>query len=155
MVHELTPDECRAILSRATLGRLACSRRDQPYVVPVFVYFDAEFNSLFSFATAGQKIRWMRQNPKVCVEVDEIASRFQWTTVLVFGRYEEIRATPEERQIRERARSHFQKRHTWWLPAASKLDSGKEPSVPVVYRIRIDKLTGRRAARREPSAAEI
>jgi len=148
VIHQLTPAECREVLSRASLGRLACCRRDQPYVVPVFVYFDEEWKSLFSFSTAGQKIRWMRQNPKVCVEVDEITGRSDWSTVLVFGRYQEIRGTPEEAAVRDRAREHFQRRHAWWLPAAAKLDTGKESHAPVVYRIRIDRITGRRAAQK-------
>lgn len=155
MIHELTPAECREVLSRASLGRLACSRRDQPYVVPVFVYYDEAWNSLFSFATAGQKVRWMRQNPRVCVEVEDITSQLQWATVLVFGRYEEIRSTPEEVEMRQRAQELFKRRHAWWLPAGSKLDTGKEPRAPVVYRIRIDRLTGRRAVRKDATRTAV
>ena len=32
----------------------------------------------------------MRENPKVCLEVEEIDGKDSWTTVVVFGRYEEI-----------------------------------------------------------------
>jgi hypothetical protein len=36
---------------------------------------------LYSFATIGRKVEWMRANPLVCVEVDEIVSRQKWQTV--------------------------------------------------------------------------
>jgi hypothetical protein len=35
----------------------------------------------------------------------------------------------------------------WWLPGAGKLAGGQEHHVPVMYRIRIDRVSGRRAAR--------
>jgi nitroimidazol reductase NimA-like FMN-containing flavoprotein (pyridoxamine 5'-phosphate oxidase superfamily) len=39
----------------------------------------------------------------------------------------------------------FQQRAEWWLPAAAKLPS-KQPHAMVIYRIVIDRLTGRRAS---------
>ena len=42
LIHELTGDQCREVLGRAELGRLACSRFDQPYVVPIHFSFDAD-----------------------------------------------------------------------------------------------------------------
>jgi nitroimidazol reductase NimA-like FMN-containing flavoprotein (pyridoxamine 5'-phosphate oxidase superfamily) len=40
----------------------------------------------------------------------------------------------------------FQQRPEWWLPAAAKVGSRERHAV-VVYRIRIDRLTGRKAAK--------
>ena len=77
LVHKLTAAECREVFARARLGRLACAKSNQPYVVPVSVYFDPDENVLYGFSTIGQKIRWMRENPLVCVEVEEIVSRRQ------------------------------------------------------------------------------
>ena len=42
----------------------------QPYIVPMTFAYDAD--CLYSFSTFGQAICWMRANPKVCVEVDEL-----------------------------------------------------------------------------------
>ena len=147
LIHELTAAQCREVLGRTTLGRLACARNDQPYIVPILLYFDRAENSLYSFSTIGQKIEWMRVNPKVCVEVDEISDRFHWTTIIVFGRYEEIANSRDESDARRRAHDLFQQRPEWWLPGGGKLTSGEEHGTPVLYRIRIDSLSGRRAAR--------
>ena len=73
LMRELTTRECHDVLKRASIARLGCARDNQPYVVPVHVYFDGDY--LYSFAMLGQKIAWMRENPRVCVEVDEIVDR--------------------------------------------------------------------------------
>ncbi len=147
LIHELTPQQCRDLLARTSLGRLACARANQPYIVPILFHFDVEANYLYSFSTLGQKIDWMRGNPKVCVEVDEIVDQFHWTTVVVFGRFEEIPDSTKESHARRRAHELFQQHPQWWLPGAAKLASGEEHDIPVVYRIHIERMTGRGAAR--------
>lgn len=149
LIHELTDSECRKVLAGTNLGRLACSHEDQPYVVPI--YFALDGDDLYSFATVGRKIEWMRANPKVCLEVDDITDQYHWTTVLAIGRYEELGRTPVHEAIKARAQALFQKRPEWWFPAAGK-PSGAERHVPVIYRIRIERLTGRRATRARPQA---
>src|SRR5688500_16233879 len=93
LIHDMTVAECHEVLGRTRLGRLACALDDQPYIVPIFFYFDITDPYLYSFSTVGQKIEWMRGNPKVCVEVDEISDQFHWTTVVLFGLYEELRSS--------------------------------------------------------------
>lgn len=148
VIHELTPAECREVLERASHGRLSCARAGQPYIVPFFFYLDRDRDCLYSFSTLGQKIDWMRQNPKVCVEVDDIVDQLNWTTVLAFGRYQELRQdSRQDEDERRRAYELFRQRSAWWLPGLGTLAFGEEHHTPIVYRILIDKLTGRRAIR--------
>jgi nitroimidazol reductase NimA-like FMN-containing flavoprotein (pyridoxamine 5'-phosphate oxidase superfamily) len=147
LIHEIPLSECVWLLKRTSLGRLACARGNQPYIVPISFQFDADQNCLYSFSTLGQKIDWMRENPKVCVEVDEIADRFEWTTVVIFGRYEEIRDNAQDRSARVRAHELFQTQPVWWMPGAGKLAGTDEHHTPVIYRISIERMTGRRVAR--------
>ena len=147
LIHELTADECRAVLGRATYGRLGCARGDQPYVVPFIFHLHPAGTCVYSFSTLGQKIDWMRENPKVCVEVDEVADQLHWTSVLALGRYEEIRDAQHDEALRKQAEDLFRHRAAWWLPALGKVASGEEHHSPVVFRILIDKLTGRRASK--------
>ncbi len=72
LIQELSSQANLDLLARARLGRLACSQGSQPYVVPV--YFAYADRSLYGFATLGKKIEWMRANPMVCIEVDEVVS---------------------------------------------------------------------------------
>jgi hypothetical protein len=146
LIHELSPHECAEVLARNHLGRLACARLDQPYIVPIHFSFDGERNCVYALSTVGQKVAWMRENPKVCLEVEEIDDKDHWTTVLVAGWYEEIHRAAEYADARLRAEQLFQQRREWWLPGTAKLPS-REHHELVAYRIHIDRLTGRRAAR--------
>lgn len=146
VIHQLTPAECFELLGRARQGRLACSRHEQPYIVPFSFYLDQPRECLYSFSTLGQKIEWMRANPRVCVEVDEIVDRLNWTTVVVFGRYEEL-DSQEDDAARRRAFELFQQRESWWLPGAGKSPAGEEHGTSIIYRITIDKMSGRRATK--------
>jgi nitroimidazol reductase NimA-like FMN-containing flavoprotein (pyridoxamine 5'-phosphate oxidase superfamily) len=143
IVHELSSGECWEVLSRSHIGRLACARGDQPYIVPISFSYDVLANCVFGFSAVGKKIDWMRENPKVCLEVEEVADRFNWTTIVVFGRYDEIGDTPDQRDVRARALKLFEERSRWWLPAAAKLGSHQRSAV-VVYRIHVESVSGRR-----------
>lgn len=149
LIHELSTEQCAEVLSRSWLGRLGCARANQPYVVPIHFAFDAERKCLYAFSLVGQKIEWMRENPRVCLEVEEVLDKDHWTTVVVMGRYEEIHVAPAEAEARRRAEQHLQQREEWWLPAAGKVPS-REHQHMVLYRINIDRMTGRRAARERP-----
>ena len=85
VIHEMTQGECRAMLDGTSV--LAWRAPHQPYVVPVRVHLDGEF--LYGYATLGQKIEWMRQNPLVCLEIDELVTHAHWASVVVFGHYED------------------------------------------------------------------
>ena len=132
VIHELTPAECRDWLVRINLGRLGCAHANQPYITPIYFSFDAAENCLYSFATVGQKVEWMRENPRVCVAIDDIADQTHWTSVVVFGRYEELSDVPQQSAALDRARELFEQRATWWLPAAGKLASGQEHGSSVI-----------------------
>jgi len=141
----MTAGECEQVLGGTDFGRLACARHDQPYIVPIHFYFDGTERCLYGFATVGRKIEWMRENPKVCVEIDQISDRFHWTSILIFGRYEEIREAADETAAQRRALELFRQRPEWWLPATGKVVGAEEHHSPVVYRIHIDRISGRRA----------
>ena len=142
LIHHLTPAQCEELLTRTPIGRLACARMGQPYIVPISFSFDPIERALVSFSSVGQKIGWMRANPKVCVEVDEIVDQFNWASVLVTGRYEEIVASDKARL--ERAQQLFQTRSAWWLPGAAHLD-GSDREAAVFFQIAIKEMSGRRA----------
>lgn len=139
LVHELTRAECEAVLARATIARLACVRNAQPYIVPIHVVFDGYH--LYGFSTVGRKVEWMRANPLVCVEVDDIDDPGNWTTVLVFGEYEELTRNDDE-AARRWAEQLLAPRAQFWMPGLAKSPS-HERVTPVAYRIRISRLTGR------------
>jgi uncharacterized protein len=151
-IHEMTEAECRSALQNATCGRLGCARDNQPYVVPIYFAFGGRH--VYGFTTVGQKVEWMRANPKVCLEIDERISHNQWMSVIVFGHYEELPAQPKYDAERMEAHRVLKQHAMWWEPAYIS-DAHRESShsiEPVFYRIRIDRMTGHRAT---PDEAEI
>jgi len=146
LIHDLTADECARILERTHFGHLACSKDGQPYVVPIHFSFDGERRCVYGVSTVGQKIRWMRSNPRVCLEVEDISDKDHWQTVVVSGKYEELGDTPEAAEARERCHQLFRQRTEWWFPAIAQRQT-RELRAVVLYQIRIDRMTGRRAAR--------
>ena len=148
LIHELTPADCADVLSRSNVAHLACCHRNQPYVVPVSITYDPRHACVFSFSSLGKKVEWMRENPNVCLEVEDVDDRFHWTTVVVFGRYDEISDSPDHKDLRQRALHLLNERSRWWLPGAAK-PGGTDHRGVVLYRIHIDRLTGRRTAKNE------
>lgn len=146
LVREMSRQECQELLARIGFGRLACSRENQSYVVPI--YFASEPDHLYGFATMGQKIEWMRSNPLVCVEVDEVRSNIDWASVAVSGRYEEFPDTPAYSEQRQRAQTLLEKRVLWWQTAfgAAQTRGQFNRDIPVIFCIRIERITGRRAS---------
>jgi uncharacterized protein len=151
-IHEMTEFECRQALQKATVGRLACARDNQPYVVPIHFAFDGHY--IYGFTTAGQKIEWMRTNPKVCLEIDDEISHNQWQSIIVFGRYEELPDVPKYEAARVKAHELLQKHVMWWEPAYVGAAHRDLPhsDIPIFYRLRIDRMTGHRAT---PNSAQI
>jgi len=182
VIREMSKEECLRVLAGGRLARLACAHENQPYVVPVYLAYQEAFGYLFGFTTPGQKIEWMRANPLVCVEVDEVAAHDQWVSVIAFGRYEELpdtrgvngaRPRAQERPLhvseatpawsidsryhpfdneREQAWQALNAQPMWWEPACTvcaerAARDPSEPHIPVYYRIRIDRVTGREATR--------
>jgi nitroimidazol reductase NimA-like FMN-containing flavoprotein (pyridoxamine 5'-phosphate oxidase superfamily) len=103
---------------------------------------------LCCFSTLGRKIEWMRENPLVCVEADEVRGHDDWVSVIVLGKYLEIPNTPEYAKTREEIRSVLQKRSLWWQSGytASQIRPRGKPVVPVFYIIQIESMSGLRGS---------
>lgn len=144
LIQSMTPQASIELLVRAKVGRLACAHEGQPYITPMSFMYDAGW--LYSFSTMGQKIAWMRANPLVCVEADEVVNPQNWATVVVLGRYEEIPGSDTHGSLRAYAHDLLQKRPMWWEPGYVKtvIDGKERPLELVYFRVRMDKISGHR-----------
>jgi len=146
MNHQMSLD----LVNHISLGRIACAHDTQPYVTPFsYVYHESY---IYSFATIGKRVEWMRSNPRVCVEVDDIISREEWRSVVIFGRFQELYETRELPDLRKFAHELLSKAVRWWEPGFVKtLHWGEERRLEAIYfRISIDEITGRQAIANEP-----
>lgn len=140
LIRTMEEKEIDNFLGHASLGRIACESDGQPYIADAYFMWSPGF--LYSFSAVGQKIQWMRANPRVCVQFEEIKGPQEWTTVIVLGVYEELAKTPEHEDLRKRAYTLLQKRAMWWEPATVRPNT-EEAVESVYFRIRMDRKTGR------------
>lgn len=146
LIERMNSEECDELLARAGFGRLACAHNNRPYIVPI--YFGHQPGRLYGFAALGQKIEWMRSNPSVCVQVDEITAPDDWTSVVVSGRYEELPDTAEHSQNRAWVLSLLDVKSPSWRVAfaASQVRSHPHRHPPIFYCIHIEALSGVRGS---------
>jgi hypothetical protein len=146
LFKEMSTNECEDLLARASVWRLGCTMENRPYIVPIHLGFAP--GSLSGFATMGQKIDWMRQNPQVCVETDEIRSQTDWSSVLVEGRYEEFPDTAEYFSQRLTAQTLLEKNAPFWWKVGVEAGQTRQRfdrDHAVFFCIHIDRMTGRKA----------
>lgn len=147
LLREMGRQECENLLTKLGYGRLACAHNNQPYIAPI--YFAFEPGQIFGFATMGQKIKWMRLNPQVCIEADEVESETDWSSVIVKGRFEEFPDRPEYSEQRKKAQAVLEKmRPLWWQPAFAANQTRSELDRDTIfYCVHIEEMSGRRASR--------
>ena len=150
LIQDMNRQKCIDLLSETRIGRIACTLGAQPYVTP-FSYAYHE-GAIYSFATLGKKVEWMRANPLVCIEVEKIISRQEWQTVVIFGRFQELHESRDIPDLRKFAHSLLARDAMWWEPGAVKtLHWGVERKIEAVYfRVSIDEMTGHQAFADEP-----
>ncbi len=145
MLGQLNEIQINNILTSQVLGRLACTDGKQPYVVPVTYTYDGEY--IYGQSNEGLKINILRKNPNVCFEVDTLINMRDWKSVIVYGKFEELK-----NKEAEKAREILFNRvfplmtsstiHTFEHEVNDKVDDSTRVKY-MMYRIKIEKITGR------------
>jgi uncharacterized protein len=138
--RELTRDEIEDFLRTQRIAHLGCHAGGETYVVPlIYAYEDV---TVVAVTTEGRKIAMLRENPNVCVEVDEYDAdgRGSWRSVIAQGVYEELAGEQIEPAL-DLLRERFAR-------AAGRAAEARplSPGV-VVVRIRLHRMSGRAVER--------
>src|SRR6185295_8514394 len=97
MIRMLSMEEARGLFQTARVARLGCVVNGEPYVVPINCHLEAD--RLYSHSLSGLKISGLRENPRACVQVDQIESDLHWRSAIAFGKYEEINKSTERADV--------------------------------------------------------
>jgi nitroimidazol reductase NimA-like FMN-containing flavoprotein (pyridoxamine 5'-phosphate oxidase superfamily) len=89
MLGELSKEQIENILSSQSLGRLACTDGHNPYITPVTYTYDGKY--IYGQTNEGKKLHIVRKNPNVCFEVDVMTDMRNWQSVIVYGKFEELK----------------------------------------------------------------
>jgi len=145
MFGKLNTEEIEQVLMHQVVGRLGCHADDITYVVPVSYAYDGRF--IYGRSFEGMKIDMMREDPKVCFQIDIMNNMSDWQSVIAWGIYEELK-NPTERN--EALQQLMDRR----LPLLSSETTHLSPVWPftphdiseikgIVFRILVTKKTGR------------
>jgi nitroimidazol reductase NimA-like FMN-containing flavoprotein (pyridoxamine 5'-phosphate oxidase superfamily) len=150
-VKELSENEIALILSRVGYGHLACCRGYQPYVVPVHYAFDD--GDIIIYTTEGKKTEFIKENPNVCLQIEEVIDNQQWQSVIIDGSAVQLDSGAE----RDRALELIVAVNPTLSPAVSIrwMDNWVRENIEVVYRITPTATSGRRSVDRLGSAHVI
>lgn len=136
MMRTLNNEEARRLLQNAHVSRLGCIVKGEPYVVPINCHLEGDY--LYGHSLAGLKITGLRENPRACVQVDEIESDLRWRSAIAFGQYEEI-TNPDERAD---VLNKLLRRFPLLTPVESAIAVDGSAAEVIVFRIRIERVTG-------------
>jgi nitroimidazol reductase NimA-like FMN-containing flavoprotein (pyridoxamine 5'-phosphate oxidase superfamily) len=136
MMKMLNTDEARRLFQAARIGRLGCIVNGEPYVVPINYHLEGD--SLYSHSLPGLKISSLRENPRACVQVDEVESDLRWRSAIAFGKYEEITKPNERADVLTKVLARF----PLLTPVESAIAIDGARQEVIVFRINIERLTG-------------
>ena len=88
----------------------------------------------------------MRKNPLVTFQVDEISSLEEWKSVLLYGKFEELKGTDAKYMLRlfsEGVKKVIKNKGNSCPDFIENFSSKSNSESPVVYRINIDEINGR------------
>lgn len=143
MLGELNPDQVEWLLKDQLIGRIGCSANGITYVVPVTYAYDGKY--IYAHSKEGRKIQMMRINPFVCFEVDKLESPANWQSVIIWGKYKELKQDDEKLALRKL----MDRLHHTMISETSIPDEGVVhqndggPYKSVIFRIEIKEKSGR------------
>ena len=136
MMKMLSEDEAQKLFQSGKLVRLGCIVNGEPYVVPINCHLEGD--CLYSHSLPGLKISGLRENPRACVQVDEIESDLHWRSAMAFGTFEEITKPGERTEVLNKLLRKF----PMLTPVESAIAVDGAAADVIVFRIRIDRVTG-------------
>ena len=136
MMKMLNNDEARHLFDVARVARLGCIVNGEPYVVPINCLLDGEY--LYSHSLPGLKITGLRENPRACIQIDDIESDLHWRSAIAFGNYEEITKPNERADVLKKLLHKF----PMLTPVESAIAVDGAVAEVIVFRIHVERLTG-------------
>lgn len=88
MLGNLTDTEIESLLGSEVIGRIGCHADGKTYVVPISYAYDGKY--IYCHTEDGMKIDFMRKNPEICFQVDNIQSMVHWQSAVLWGKFEEL-----------------------------------------------------------------
>lgn len=147
MIRKLDTYECQYVLKKNYIGYMAYVYNNRPYVLPITFHYNDDEHVIIGYSGEGHKIRALRLNSAVSLGVAEIKSVDNWKSITAHGRYREFKGSSAKinlHKFSEGVKKVIIIRESKHLKHLSDFSSKiYKGSFPVVFQIKIEKLTGR------------
>jgi oxaloacetate decarboxylase beta subunit len=121
LMHAMGPNIAGVLGSEdADIGRISMCKNGDPYVVPVcFVYFNGSV--YFHSKKTGKKVDYIKNNPKVCFQVDEhklslskdpCKSTMKYRSAIIYGKAEVLKDEKEKINVLKKIIEKYDKNST-------------------------------------------
>ena len=140
--RELADEECRALLARHIVGRIAYSFHDRVDIQPI--HYQVSGAWLYGRTSRGGKFMSLAHNPWCAFEVDEVRGLFDWESVVVKGHLELLDPELASKDAYEEGLRLMQA-----LVPGTFTDHDPAPHRLILFRVRMSEISGR-AARPAP-----
>lgn len=145
MLGDLTEGQIESVLYNLMIGRIGCHANDITYVVPITYAYNGEY--VYGHTQEGMKVDMMRENPKVCFQVDSIENMGNWRSVIAWGTFEELKAAKDRevglRLLQDRTMPFITGETTIQQALKDAYGNRVEVLKGVVFRIKLTTKTGR------------
>jgi nitroimidazol reductase NimA-like FMN-containing flavoprotein (pyridoxamine 5'-phosphate oxidase superfamily) len=145
MIESLSRLQCEQLLASQLIGRIGCHSSGKLYIVPITYAFHEGY--IYAHSNEGLKIKMMRKNPKVCFEVECVENMGNWRTVILWGKYEELKTQLVQAKAINILHERFAPFHVSESvrphPYTHAPDYIEKERKAVVYRILIEDITGK------------
>ncbi len=147
MIRTLNESERLKLLETNYIGNLSYIYRGRPFIAPITYYYNKQNNVIIGYSSEGHKIRAMRKNTNICLNVTEIDSVNSWISVLVQGVFIEITGSEAKAKLHKFSlgvKDLIIRKEQRELDFISEFSSKiYNDDLPVVFIIQIDEITGK------------
>lgn len=151
MIGNLSDEEIDEVLTGNYFGHLGCNDGFNTFVYPVNYVYDGRY--IICHSPEGTKVQVMRENKRVCLQVNAIGNVNQWKSVMVMGIYNELENERDRYRAMELLNGHNLHLKLYLKPTEKRQmpetnSRAKQPYLkgnkrPAIYRIIIDEKSGR------------
>lgn len=142
MLTELTTVIIDSMLVNQYIGRIACAADDRILIEPVMYYYDGK--AILGLTREGTKTELLRKNPHVAFEIDELIREGVWYSVVLEGTFEELQGDERDYALYLLEHRKIPVFAGEKMGFPGEIAPAHHPVVyPVVYRIQIQRKTGR------------
>jgi uncharacterized protein len=130
--------DCRALLARNRVGRIAFSFHDRVDIQPIHYVYDGDW--LVGRTSIGSKLARLAHQPWCAFEVDEVHGLFEWASVVVHGSFRMLDPKSGQPDLYNRSVDKLQV-----LVPGTFTEQDPAPHRAILFAIRIDEISGRAA----------